>query len=226
MAYDALCGASKLCVNRGSAWVHACLLDIVLLDSQSARIVCFCWQVNELQRRQRKEHEKEVKRREKLQEKEKTERATQAKLKMEEEAYQLQVRPPAKVLLGQVPKHHAAAVCRSQEIAVTVLHRSVYINGPRADMVVLVAYYQVAALAPKIEAMEASWNRLRAISGAETPEQVIEYWQGEWKPALLALFHPGCSCVGAYGAMYPFDAAQAMDFLQCTSVPAPVDMWR
>jgi hypothetical protein len=38
---------------------------------------------------------------------------------------------------------------------------------------------QVAALAPKIEAMEASWNRLRAISGAETPEQVIEYWQGE-----------------------------------------------
>lgn len=38
---------------------------------------------------------------------------------------------------------------------------------------------QVAALAPKIEAMEASWNRLRAISGAETPEQVVEYWQGK-----------------------------------------------
>jgi len=37
---------------------------------------------------------------------------------------------------------------------------------------------QVAALAPKIEAMEASWNRLRAISGADAPEQVIEYWQG------------------------------------------------
>ena len=51
-----------------------------------------CVQVNELQRRQRKEHEKEVKRREKLQEKEKAERAAQAKLKMEEEAYQLQVR--------------------------------------------------------------------------------------------------------------------------------------
>ena len=48
-------------------------------------------QVNELQRRQRKEHEKEVKRREKLQEKEKAEHAAQAKLKMEEEAYQLQV---------------------------------------------------------------------------------------------------------------------------------------
>jgi hypothetical protein len=27
--------------------------------------------------------------------------------------------------------------------------------------------------------MEASWNRLRAISGAETPEQVVEYWQGK-----------------------------------------------
>lgn len=37
---------------------------------------------------------------------------------------------------------------------------------------------QVAALAPKIEAMEASWNRLRAISGAETPNEVVEYWQG------------------------------------------------
>jgi hypothetical protein len=48
-------------------------------------------QVNELQRRQRKEHEKEVKKREKLQQKEKAERAAQAKLKMEEEAYQLQV---------------------------------------------------------------------------------------------------------------------------------------
>lgn len=33
-------------------------------------------------------------------------------------------------------------------------------------------------MTPKIEAMEASWNRLRAISGAETPEHVIEYWQG------------------------------------------------
>jgi hypothetical protein len=48
-------------------------------------------QVNELQRRQRKDHEKEVKKREKLLEKEKAERAASAKLKMEEEAYQLQV---------------------------------------------------------------------------------------------------------------------------------------
>jgi hypothetical protein len=41
-----------------------------------------------------------------------------------------------------------------------------------------VCVLQVAALAPKIEAMEASWNRLRAISGAETPNEVVEYWQG------------------------------------------------
>ena len=42
---------------------------------------------------------------------------------------------------------------------------------------------QVAALAPKIEALEASWNRLRAISGGETPEQVVAYWDGELRLA-------------------------------------------
>jgi hypothetical protein len=41
---------------------------------------------------------------------------------------------------------------------------------------------QVAALAPKIEALEASWNRLRAISGGETPEQVVRYWEGALCP--------------------------------------------
>lgn len=35
---------------------------------------------------------------------------------------------------------------------------------------------QCAALAPKIEAMEASWNRLRSISGAQTTEDVIDYF--------------------------------------------------
>lgn len=35
---------------------------------------------------------------------------------------------------------------------------------------------QCAALAPKIEAMEASWNRLRSISGAQTTEEVIDYF--------------------------------------------------
>ena len=35
---------------------------------------------------------------------------------------------------------------------------------------------QCAALAPKIEAMEASWNRLRSISGAQTTEDVIGYF--------------------------------------------------
>ena len=37
---------------------------------------------------------------------------------------------------------------------------------------------QIQALAPKIEAMEASWNRLRTISGADEPEGVIAYWEG------------------------------------------------
>jgi hypothetical protein len=37
---------------------------------------------------------------------------------------------------------------------------------------------QVASLAPKVEAMEASWNRVRTISGAETADDVILYWQG------------------------------------------------
>ncbi len=38
---------------------------------------------------------------------------------------------------------------------------------------------RVAALAPKVEAMEASWNRIRTISGADTPEEVLAYWEGE-----------------------------------------------
>ena len=37
---------------------------------------------------------------------------------------------------------------------------------------------QVAALAPKLEAMEAAWYRLHTISGADTPEEVIAYWEG------------------------------------------------
>jgi hypothetical protein len=37
---------------------------------------------------------------------------------------------------------------------------------------------QIQALAPKLEAMEASWNRLRTISGADEPEEVIAYWEG------------------------------------------------
>jgi len=40
------------------------------------------------------------------------------------------------------------------------------------------AVLQVASLAPKVEAMEASWNRIRTISGAETAEDVIMYWEG------------------------------------------------
>lgn len=37
---------------------------------------------------------------------------------------------------------------------------------------------KVAALAPKVEAMEASWNRIGTISGAQTSEDVIAYWEG------------------------------------------------
>ena len=37
---------------------------------------------------------------------------------------------------------------------------------------------KVAALAPKVDAMEASWNRIRTISGAENSEDVIAYWEG------------------------------------------------
>lgn len=37
---------------------------------------------------------------------------------------------------------------------------------------------KVALLAPKVEAMEASWNRIRTISGAESAEDVITYWEG------------------------------------------------
>ena len=37
---------------------------------------------------------------------------------------------------------------------------------------------QIQELAPKIEAMEASWNRLRTITGADEPEEVIAYWEG------------------------------------------------
>lgn len=88
---------------------------------------CPVLQVRELKKRQQKDRDKDVKRREKMVVKERAERESQAKLKMEQEAYEL----------------------------------------------------QVAALAPKIEAMEASWNRLRTVSGAETPEDVIDFWEGE-----------------------------------------------
>jgi hypothetical protein len=37
---------------------------------------------------------------------------------------------------------------------------------------------KVAALAPKVEQMEASWNRVSTISGAQTSEEVIAYWEG------------------------------------------------
>ena len=56
------------------------------------------------------------------------------------------------------------------------------------------AYHmQVQALAPKIESMEAAWNRLRTISGADTPEDVIAYWEGTPRRPLLG----GCGWVAS-----------------------------
>lgn len=37
---------------------------------------------------------------------------------------------------------------------------------------------QLQELAPKLEAMETSWNRLRTITGADAPEEVIAFWEG------------------------------------------------
>jgi hypothetical protein len=83
--------------------------------------------VRELKKRQQKQLERERRLREKTLERERQEREMQAKLKMEQDAYEM----------------------------------------------------RVAALAPKVEAMEMSWNRIRTISGADTPDDVIAYWEGE-----------------------------------------------
>ena len=88
-------------------------------------------EVRELKKRQQKQLERERKMREKQLERERQERELQAKLKMEQDSYEM----------------------------------------------------RVAALAPKVEAMEHSWNRIRTISGADTPEEVLAYWEGEWRPA-------------------------------------------
>lgn len=105
---------------------------------------------------------------------------------MEEEAYQLQVGSTSVNIIS-------LDICMCVEVSQLAnrMQRSTLpctaVAGTRpsltsnvcADDLGVSAVCQVAALAPKIEAMEASWNRLRAISGAETPEQVVEYWQGK-----------------------------------------------
>ena len=52
------------------------------------------------------------------------------------------------------------------------------------------------SLQPKVEKMEAAWARLHTITGAETPEEVIAYFEGKLHrgPVLSA-----CSmhCLGA-----------------------------
>ena len=38
--------------------------------------------------------------------------------------------------------------------------------------------YVMQSLQPKVEKMEAAWARLHTITGAETPEEVIAYFEG------------------------------------------------
>ncbi len=37
-------------------------------------------------------------------------------------------------------------------------------------------------LQPKLEVLEAAWARLHTITGAETPDDVIAYWEGAALP--------------------------------------------
>jgi hypothetical protein len=155
-------------------------------------------QVSELQRRQRRDQEREVRRRERLQEKERAERLVQAKLTMEEEAYQLQV--------GAVFRRFSCwgtiATWMSKAAAGGARRQAAPHGHTRPDAPArapppcrcapTLALTQVAALAPRIEAMEASWNRLCAISGGSTPEGVVEYWQGE--SGWLARARAGAAC--------------------------------
>jgi hypothetical protein len=34
------------------------------------------------------------------------------------------------------------------------------------------------ALAPQLEAMEAAWARLHMLTGADTPQDIIAFWEG------------------------------------------------
>ncbi|GIL76072.1 hypothetical protein Vretimale_5681 [Volvox reticuliferus] len=129
-------------------------------------------EVRELKKRQQKQLERERKMREKQLERERQERELQAKLKMEQDAYEM----------------------------------------------------RVAALAPKVEAMEHSWNRIRTISGADTPEEVLAYWDGlkakeEQMRQLVALAEQReaaakaeiAALLGNRSGMYEKDSAVAPD---------------
>ena len=36
------------------------------------------------------------------------------------------------------------------------------------------------ALAPQLEAMEAAWARLHTLTGANTPQDIIAFWEGAY----------------------------------------------
>lgn len=93
------------------------------------------------------------------------------------------------------------------------------------------------ALQPKLEAMEASWYRLHSISSADTPEEVISYWEGEssqcrahscWAmqaASYACLKGSMCTSRGSpeqqvYGNAPPAAALQSATLLQvCTAAP-------
>ena len=50
----------------------------------------------------------------------------------------------------------------------------------------------IQSLQPKVEKMEAAWARLHTITGAETPEEVIAYFEGAHCNCLLQC--PSCAC--------------------------------
>jgi hypothetical protein len=139
-----------------------------------------CLQVRELKKRQQKQLERERKLREKALEKERAEREAAAKLKAEHDAYELKVRAYSP-LLGTTEQLAAAWHGTVMAISSQFSQSSSHPHDPlelRRHPPVLPMSLQVAALAPKVEAMEASWNRIRTISGAETAEDVITYWEG------------------------------------------------
>ena len=67
------------------------------------------------------------------------------------------------------------------------------------------------SLQPKVEKMEAAWARLHTITGAETPEEVIAYFEGDHSchvcvcqhdDTRVSLFHQGCGSIATCPAAH------------------------
>jgi len=113
--------------------------------------------VRELKKRQQKEREKEVKRREKQLDKEKAERAAQARLKMEQEAYQLQVRLACLMML--LP----AGICPCMPFTHSPVLATQYLTAIFGDQAV---GHRISLDGP------ISWPQLSAIPGLFATHQV------------------------------------------------------